>query len=209
MPNAGRKFARLSKLQWEMSETVETTEEQTSEPRLLEQYRQRIVPEMQRRLDLENLLAVPRVDKIVLNVGVGRATEDKKHLDEAFGVLKVIGGQQPVITRARKSVAGFHLRENTPIGCKVTIRGRRMYEFLDRLISVVIPRIRDFRGLSQESLDGQGNLTIGIEEHIVFPEVNLDEISSVFGMNITICTTAGTDQQAFELLSLLGMPFRR
>jgi len=179
------------------------------QPRLLVRFRQEIVPELMRRLGRDNPLAVPRLSKIVLNIGVGRAKNDEKLLSEAITVLSAVTGQKPIVTAARRSIAGFGLRAGMPIGCKVTVRRKRMYELLDRLISIVLPRIRDFRGLSTDAFDGHGNYTLGIREHYVFPEVDPDAVSNVFGMNITICTTAETDPEALELLTLLGMPFRQ
>jgi large subunit ribosomal protein L5 len=152
---------------------------------------------------------VPALEKIVLNIGVGEALEDAGALQDASETLRTVTGQQPVVTRARRSVAGFHLRQGNPIGCKVTLRRARMYEFLDRLISVVLPRVRDFRGLSPNSFDGTGNYSLGISEAAVFPELDLDSLNHVFGMDVTIVTSADTDQEGYELLSMLGMPIRR
>ena len=191
-----------------MSESTETAAKPV-EPRLKSRYREQVAPELMNRFRTNNALAVPRLAKVVLSMGVGQAKEDPKMLEEAQQVLSSISGQKSVATRARKSVAGFQLRAGVPIGCKVTIRGARMCEFFDRLISIVLPRIRDFRGLSPDSFDGRGNYTLGITEHIVFPEVDPDAVTRIYGMNITICTTAKTDAAALELLSLLGMPFRR
>jgi large subunit ribosomal protein L5 len=191
-----------------MSESTETAAKPV-EPRLKSRYREQVAPELMNRYRTNNALAVPRLAKVVLSMGVGQAKEDPKMLEEAQQVLSSISGQKSVATRARKSVAGFQLRAGVPIGCKVTIRGARMCEFFDRLISIVLPRIRDFRGLSPDSFDGRGNYTLGITEHIVFPEVDPDAVTRIYGMNITICTTAKTDAAALELLSLLGMPFRR
>lgn len=178
------------------------------EPRLRQAYRETIVPEMMKRFGIGNKLAVPRVDKIVVNMGVGRATQDKKLVDEAAKHLATITGQKPVICNSRKAVAGFRLREGMPIGCKVTLRSEIMYEFLDRLVSIVLPRIRDFRGLSPNAFDGFGNYTLGIAEFSVFPEIDLDQVQNIFGLNVTICTTSKTDEQAREVLRLLGMPLR-
>ncbi|MFO7955825.1 MAG: 50S ribosomal protein L5 [Candidatus Brocadiia bacterium] len=178
-------------------------------PRLKTYYEQEAVPQLMERFGLENRLAVPRPVKISLNMGVGEAVEDSGALQDAVDSMRIIAGQQPVITRARRSVAGFNLRQGVPIGCKVTLRRDRMYEFLDRLISVALPRVRDFRGLSPNAFDGSGNYSLGIQEVVVFPEVDIEELDHVFGLDVTIVTTAETDQQAFELLSILGMPFRR
>jgi large subunit ribosomal protein L5 len=195
-----------------MAETADTAEETVAEdyvPRLKTYYEQEAVPQLMERFGLENRLAVPRPVKISLNMGVGEAVEDSGALQDAVDSMRIIAGQQPVITRARRSVAGFNLRQGVPIGCKVTLRRDRMYEFLDRLISVALPRVRDFRGLSPNAFDGSGNYSLGIQEVVVFPEVDIEELDHVFGLDVTIVTTAETDQQAFELLSILGMPFRR
>jgi len=192
-----------------MSEETQTEETTAREPRLKARFCNELVPELMRALDIENPLGVPRLTKIVLNIGVGRAKDDKKLLDEAQSVLRVVSGQRPVVTHARRSVAGFQLRSGAPIGCKVTLRGARMYEFMDRLMSIVLPRIRDFRGLSPDSCDGHGNYSIGIREHIVFPEADPDAVEHIYGMDITICTSAGNDSRALALLTMLGMPFRQ
>ena len=192
-----------------MGKSTETQPTTGPEPRLKARFHQEVVPELMNRQGIKNPLGVPRLTKIVLNMGVGKAREDKNLLEEAQSILSTVTGQKAVVTRARKSVAGFQIREGTPIGCKVTLRGARMYEFLDRLISIVLPRIRDFRGLAPNSFDGRGNYTIGIAEHIVFPEADPDAVSGIYGMDITICTTAKHDSKGFELLSLLGMPFRQ
>ena len=176
--------------------------------RLLERYRNEIVPAMMEKFGYKNPLAAPRLQKIVVNSGLGRAQENRKVLDDALRDIALITGQRPVITKARKSVSGFKLRKGAAIGCKVTLRGRRMYEFLDRLINIALPRIRDFRGLSPNSFDGHGNYTLGIGEHTVFPEVDIDQVEFVIGMDITIVTTGKSDEESFELLRLMGMPFR-
>jgi large subunit ribosomal protein L5 len=192
-----------------MSETTEQTATETYVPRLRTFYREEIVPQMMERFGWTNKMAVPKFSKISVNIGVGEATEDKAALDGAIEQLRVVAGQQPVITRARKSVAGFHLRQGMPIGTKVTLRGARMYEFLDRLISVVLPRVRDFQGVSPNSFDGQGNYSLGVRDISVFPEVDPDSLKAAYGMDITIVTTANTDQEGMELLRLAGMPFRQ
>jgi large subunit ribosomal protein L5 len=151
---------------------------------------------------------LPRVVKVVVNMGVGKATENRRRLDQASSELALITGQKPIVTKARKSVSAFKVRQGNPIGCKVTLRGARMFEFLDRLINIVIPRIRDFRGLPRKAFDGRGNYTLGISEQTVFPEVNLDKIEFVQGMDITVVTTARNDAEAYELLRAFGMPFR-
>ncbi len=167
------------------------------------------MPAMIERFGYKNRLAVPRLVKIVLNVGTGNAHDDKTRLEQGLRDLAAITGQRPVITRARKSVAAFKIRQGFQVGLKVTLRGARMYEFLDRLISVAIPRLRDFRGLSTSSFDGRGCYSLGIGEQLVFPEVKADDVQAVQGMDITLCTTARTDEEAFALLSLFGMPFSR
>ena len=176
--------------------------------RLKEKYKEEVVPALMERFSLENRMAVPRLDKVTVNMGVGEATENKKFLEDASHDLSVITGQKPKINAARRSVSGFRLREGNPIGCMVTLRGKRMFEFLDRLISIVIPRIRDFRGLSPRSFDGRGNYSMGLSEQIVFPEIDLDSIEHTQGMNVTITIKNATDEMSFELLKGLGMPFR-
>jgi large subunit ribosomal protein L5 len=176
--------------------------------RLMEKYRDEVVPGLMERFGIGNRLAVPRIDKITVNMGVGKATENKKFLDDAARDLGIISGQKPKITTARGSVSGFRLREGNPIGCMVTLRGKRMYEFLDRLISIVMPRIRDFRGISPRAFDGRGNYSMGLSEQIVFPEIDLDSVEQTQGMNITITIRNGTDETSHELLKGLGMPFR-
>ena len=176
--------------------------------RLLERYRTEIVNELKKELKTENVHALPRLDKIVISMGVGKAIENKNLLDAAAKDLAVISGQKPMLTRARKSVANFKLRKGQQIGVKVTLRGARAYEFLDRLISIVIPRIRDFRGLSPKAFDEAGNYNLGISEQVVFPEINLDKVEFVQGMNITIGVKARKRADSFELLKRLGVPFR-
>ncbi len=180
--------------------------------RLLERYKNEIVPKLMERFGYKNRLAVPRLDKIIVSMGIGNGREDKTRLEQGIRDLALITGQRPAVRRARTSVAAFKIRRGYPVGLMVTLRGRRMYEFLDRLVSVAIPRLRDFRGLSTSAFDGHGNYSLGIGEQLVFPEVNVDEVEVVQGMNITICTTARgrrADEEALELLSELGMPFRR
>jgi large subunit ribosomal protein L5 len=177
--------------------------------RLLDAYKEKVVPELKKRFGYANTLAVPRVEKIVVNMGVGKATENKKRLEDAVKDLAAITGQKPLITRARKSVSAFKLRRGNEIGCKVTLRGKRMYEFLDRLISLAMPRIRDFRGFSPESFDKFGNYTLGLAEQLVFPEINIDKVEFVQGMDITIVVTGGSAEASRELLRMLGFPFRR
>src|SRR5919201_2869641 len=178
-------------------------------PRLKQRYESELRPELQRQLGLGNVMQVPRLEKIVLNCGVGAATAQPSLLDGAVADLTVITGQKPLVTRAKKSIAGFKLREGNAIGAKVTLRGDRMWEFYDRLVSIAIPRIRDFRGLNPGSFDGRGNYTFGITEQLIFPEIDYDKIDTVRGMDITIVTTARTDDEGRSLLRALGFPFRR
>jgi large subunit ribosomal protein L5 len=175
-------------------------------PRLKERYRDELVPALQRELGLENVMQVPRLDKIVVNMGIGDAVKDGRMLDAALEDLTIITGQKPVVTKARKSIAGFKLREGMPIGAKVTLRGNRMWEFYDRLVSLALPRIRDFRGMSPRSFDGHGNYTMGVTEQLIFPEIDYDKVSQVRGMDITIVTTATSDDEARSLLIALGFP---
>ncbi len=177
--------------------------------RLREYYRKEVVPALMDRLGYENVMQVPEVEKIVVNMGVGEAKENPKTLESASGELATITGQRPVITKAKKSVAAFKVREGMPVGCKVTLRGSRMWHFLDRLINVALPRVRDFRGISPDAFDGRGGYSLGLREQLVFPEINYDDIEKIRGMDITVVTTAETDEEARELLTLLGMPFRR
>ena len=177
-------------------------------PRLLERYTNQILPELGKRFNRTNRLSLPRLEKIVVNMGVGSAVAEKKHLEEAVDALALIAGQKPVVTLARKSIAGFRLREGMSIGCKVTLRGLRMYEFLDRLISLALPRVRDFRGLDPNAFDGQGNYNLGLSEQLVFPELNPDKYSRAQGMNVTIVTSTSSDEESRELLRGFGMPFR-
>ncbi len=177
-------------------------------PRLMDRFKGDVVPKLKERFSIKNDLAVPRLAKIVLNMGVGKARENKAFLDAAVIDLATIAGQKPRTNKAKKSVSGFKLREGMPIGCSVTLRGKRMYEFLDRLIAVAIPRIKDFRGLSRRSFDGRGNYSMGLTEQTVFPEISVDKLVGLQGMDITICTTASDDAKAEALLSELGMPFR-
>ena len=176
--------------------------------RLLERYRSEIEGKLSGQLGRTNRLSLPRLEKIVVNMGVGLAIKDQKRLDEAVSDLSQIVGQRPLVTVARRSVAGFHLREGMKVGCKVTLRGRRMYEFLDRLITLALPRVRDFRGLNPRAFDGQGNYSLGVTEQVVFPEINPDKVVNVQGMDITIVTTAGTKEEGHLLLKELGLPFR-
>lgn len=176
--------------------------------RLKERYQKEIVPSLRERFSYGNVNEVPRVQKIVINMGVGEAVADSKALDAAMEELALISGQRPAVNKARKSVANFKLREGMAIGCKVTLRGQRMYDFLDKLISVTLPRIRDFRGVSPRSFDGRGNYSLGIREQLIFPEIHYDMVSQTRGMDVVIVTSAKTDEEALELLRALGMPFR-
>jgi large subunit ribosomal protein L5 len=178
-------------------------------PRLRTQFEKEILPALAAKLGRTNRLALPRVSKIVVSMGVGSAISDKKHMEEATGALAEITGQKPLRCKSRKSIANFRLREGLEVGCKVTLRGARMYEFLDRLISLALPRVRDFRGLNPKAFDGHGNYSLGLNEQLVFPELNPDKYTRVQGMNITICSTGGSDDESRELLRFFGMPFQR
>jgi large subunit ribosomal protein L5 len=176
--------------------------------RLQTEYRERIADALKQRFGYRSAMQVPRLEKITLNMGVGEAVADKKVMEHAVGDLRAIAGQQPIVTMARKSVAGFKIREGWPVGCKVTLRRERMYEFLDRLISVAIPRIRDFRGLSAKAFDGRGNYSMGVREQIIFPEIDYDKIDTLRGLDITITTSARTDEEGRALLEAFNFPFR-
>ena len=175
--------------------------------RLMERYQNEVVKSLMEKFNYSSKMQAPKIEKIVLNIGVGDAVSNSKLLDEAVNELTLISGQKPVITRAKKSIAGFKLREGAPIGCKVTLRGERMYEFLDKLVNISLPRVRDFRGVSNNSFDGRGNYSLGIKEQLIFPEIEYDKIDKVRGMDIIFVTTAKTDEEARELLRFLGMPF--
>ncbi|HID97017.1 MAG TPA: 50S ribosomal protein L5 [Thermodesulfobacteriaceae bacterium] len=174
-----------------------------------EKYKKTAIPKLQEKFGYKNIHQVPRLKKVVLNMGLGEAIQNAKILDSAANEMGLIAGQKPVITRAKKSIAAFKLREGMPIGCRVTLRRKKMDDFLTKLINVAIPRIRDFRGISLKGFDGRGNFTLGIREHIIFPEIDYDKVDKIKGMNVTIVTTADTDEEARYLLRLLGMPFRR
>jgi large subunit ribosomal protein L5 len=176
-------------------------------PRMRSKYDSEIVKAMTEKFGYKNVMEVPRIEKIVLNMGVGEATQDKKKVEQAAQEMELIAGQKPVVTKAKKSIAQFKLREGMPIGAKVTLRRERMYEFLDRLITIAMPRIRDFRGVNPKSFDGRGNYAMGLKEQIVFPEINYDRIDKVRGMDVIVTTTAKTDDEARELLRLFGFPF--
>lgn len=175
--------------------------------RLREQYNSEIKDAMTKKFGYKNVMEVPKLEKIVINMGVGEAKENHKLLDTAVKDLEIITGQKAVVTRAKKSIANFKLREGMPIGCKVTLRGERMYEFADRLINLALPRVRDFRGINPNAFDGRGNYALGIKEQLIFPEIDYDKIDKIRGMNVVIVTTAKTDEEARELLQLMGMPF--
>ncbi len=176
--------------------------------RLYEVYKQEITPKLMDKFQYKNIMQVPKVDKIIINIGLGEAVQNPKALDGAVSDLTIIAGQKPVITKAKKSIAGFKLREGMPIGCKVTLRGERMYQFLDKLINIVLPRVRDFRGISPQAFDGRGNYSLGIKEQTIFPEIEYDKIDKIRGMEVVIVTTAKNDEEARELLKCMGMPFR-
>jgi large subunit ribosomal protein L5 len=188
---------------------MSTATEETYVPRLKRRYREEIVPALQAELGLENVMEVPRIEKVVVNVGLGEAINDAKALEGAMSDLATITGQKPRVNRARKSIAGFKLRQGMPIGVKVTLRGDRMWDFLDRLLTIVLPRIRDFRGTNPRSFDGRGNYSLGLTEQLVFPEIDYDDVDSVRGMDVTIVTTAADDDRGRALLAALGMPFAR
>ena len=177
--------------------------------RLKDRYENEIVKSLMTKFNYSSVMQVPAMEKIVINIGVGDAVSNSKLLDEAVEELTLISGQKPVITRAKKSIAGFKLREGMPIGCKVTLRGERMYEFLDKLISISLPRVRDFRGVPKNSFDGRGNYTLGVKEQLIFPEINFDKVNKIRGMDIVFVTTAKTDEEGHELLAQLGMPFHK
>lgn len=177
-------------------------------PRLQKKYFQEVVPALKKQMNYSSVMQVPRIEKICLNQGVGAAVQDKKLIDIAVDELTTITGQKAVPTKARKAISNFKLRENMPIGVTVTLRGKRMYEFLDRLITVALPRVRDFRGVSEKSFDGRGNYTLGIKEQIIFPEISIDKISKLIGMSITFVTNTESDREAYALLKELGMPFK-
>ena len=175
--------------------------------RLKDKYLNEVVPALQEQFKYTNVMAIPKLDKVVINIGLGEVTQNPKALDAAINDLTLITGQKPVVTKAKKSIAGFKLREGMPVGVKVTLRGDRMYEFVDRLVSVALPRVRDFRGVSPKSFDGRGNYSLGLKEQLIFPEIEYDKIDKIRGMEIVFATTAKTDEEGRALLKLLGMPF--
>jgi large subunit ribosomal protein L5 len=172
-------------------------------------YNDNVVPAMMEKFQYKSIMQVPKIEKIILNMGVGEAKENSKFLDSAVEEMTLIAGQKPVVTKAKKSISNFKVREGMSVGCKVTLRGERMYEFLDKLVNIALPRVRDFRGVSKTAFDGRGNYAMGIKEQLIFPEINYDKIDKIRGMDIIITTTANTDEEARELLSLMGMPFRK
>jgi large subunit ribosomal protein L5 len=178
-----------------------------AKPRMRQMYDDTIIKAMTDKFGYKNVMEIPRIDKIVLNMGVGEATQDKKKVDKAAGEMELIAGQKPVVTKAKKSIAQFKLREGMPIGVKVTLRRERMYEFLDRFITIALPRVRDFRGLNPKSFDGRGNYACGLKEQLIFPEISYDQVDQIRGMDVIVATTAKTDQEARELLRLFGFPF--
>ncbi|MBB4658906.1 50S ribosomal protein L5 [Parvularcula dongshanensis] len=192
-----------------MSETLERSEADTYTPRLRRLYRDRIRGQMQEQFGYQNPMQVPKISKIVLNMGVGDAVNDRKVVDQAFQEMQAIAGQKPVITTAKKSIAGFKVREEMALGVKVTLRGDRMYEFIDRLTTIALPRVRDFRGLNAKSFDGRGNFAMGLKEHIVFPEIDYDKVEGQRGMDIIVATTATNDEEARALLKAFNFPFRQ
>ncbi|BDU49535.1 50S ribosomal protein L5 [Haliovirga abyssi] len=178
-------------------------------PRLMEKYNKDVVPALMNKLGIKNIMAVPKIEKIVVSIGVGEATQNSKLIDAALSDLRTITGQQPIVARAKKSEAGFKLREGVAIGVKVTLRKEKLYEFLDRLIAIALPRVRDFEGVSANSFDGRGNYTLGLREQLVFPEIEYDKVEKIFGMSITVVTSATTDAEAKALLDEFGMPFKK
>ncbi len=177
--------------------------------RLYDKYKSEVIPALTNKFGYTSVMQVPKIDKIVINMGVGDAVANSKVLDEAVNELTIITGQKPVITKAKKSIASFKLREGMSIGCKVTLRGARMYQFLDKLVSISLPRVRDFNGVSKSAFDGRGNYTLGVKEQLIFPEIEYDKVNKVRGMDIVIVTTANTDEECHELLGQLGMPFKK
>lgn len=200
-------MAEKTKKSEEKVEAVKATS--TYKTRLQQKYKEEIVPSLMKKFDYKNVNEVPCLNKIVVNIGVGDATQDKKRIDECVEEIALITGQKPIVTKAKKSIATFKLREGEPIGVKVTLRGVRMYEFFDKLVSISLPRVRDFRGVSKNAFDGRGNYTLGIKEQLIFPEIDYDKVNKVRGMDIVVVTTAKTDEEAYALLKEFGMPFAR
>jgi large subunit ribosomal protein L5 len=179
------------------------------EPRFQKVYREKVVPGLMEKFQYKNVMMVPRIDKVVINMGVGEAVGDSRKVQSAVRDLALIAGQQPVVTRAKRSIAGFKVRENMPLGCKVTLRRQKMHEFLDRFVTIALPRVKDFRGLNPKAFDGRGNFATGVKEHLVFPEIIYDKVDQVWGMDIIVATTAKTDDEAREMLRLFNFPFRQ
>ncbi|GAI18208.1 unnamed protein product [marine sediment metagenome] len=178
-------------------------------PRLKDKYFKQVVPEMMRKFKYQSVMAVPRLQKTIINIGLGSAIKDSKIMDEAVKELAIISGQKPIITRAKRSISNFGVRKDMPVGCKVTLRSDRMYEFLDKFINIAIARIRDFRGIPSDSFDGRGNYTVGVKEQLIFPEIDFDQVTNTLGMNITIVTSALNDEEGKALLELMGLPFKK
>lgn len=178
-------------------------------PRLKDKYFEQVVPEMMKKFKYKSVMAVPRLKKVVINMGLGSSIKDSKIMDEAVKELAIISGQKPIITRAKRSISNFGVRKGMPVGCKVTLRNDRMYDFLDKFINIAIARIRDFRGVPSDSFDGRGNYTIGIKEQLIFPEIDFDQATNTLGMNVTIVTNAGNDEEGRALLEYMGMPFKK
>ncbi len=178
-------------------------------PRLKEKYKNEVIPALMDKFNYDNVMQVPKLEKIIINMGVGEAKDNPKSLEKAVEDMTIIAGQQPVITKAKKSVANFKIREGLAVGCKVTLRGQKMYHFYDKLVTIALPRVRDFRGVSSKSFDGRGNYSMGVKEQLIFPEIDYDKIDKIRGMDIVIVTTSQSDEEARELLALMGMPFRK
>ena len=192
-----------------MAETKKTTTAAPASVRLKNKYLEEVAPALMKEYNYKSSMETPKIEKVVINIGVGDATKNAKLLEESVAELTAITGQKPVVTKAKKSIASFKLREGNPIGCKVTLRGNRMYQFLDKLFSISLPRVRDFRGVSKTSFDGKGNYTLGVREQIIFPEINYDQVNVIRGMDVVIVTTAQTNKEAYSLLEGLGMPFEK
>ena len=178
-------------------------------PRLKDKYFDQVVPEMMKKFKYKSVMAVPRLIKVIINMGLGSAIKDSKIMDEAIKEISAISGQKPIVTKAKKSISNFGLRKDMPVGCKVTLRSKRMYEFLDKFINVAIARIRDFRGVPSDAFDGRGNYTVGLKEQLIFPEIDFDQVTTTLGMNITIVTSARNDEEGQSLLKMIGMPFKK
>ncbi len=205
----GEKKEKRAKGEETPRESSKTSDRPAPPARMHVKYKTEVVPALMKRFNYQNVMQVPVLEKIAINIGVGDATSDQKLLEAAVRDLEAIAGQKPAITRSKKSISNFKLRENQPIGCRVTLRRARMYEFLDRLMTTAIPRIRDFRGIPDKSFDGRGNYTLGVREQIIFPEIDVDKVTRITGMDITFATSANTDEEALELLKAFGLPFRK